>query len=463
MTIGEKIQYYRKKVGMSQEELGNRLLLSRQTISLWEMDKTVPTVDNLIRLKEIFGVSIDEILSGNDVSIVQNDAPPKENYIFSFNKKEARQAVSPTVKRSFYIPIPFLVFGAIFSFINFIAGEESNAAIYLFISLFAYPPTVIALLIVSQRVIKKIADNMSTKEYHYTLLDEAINVEIYKNNTLVKTYIIGYDAIENIKASNNFISFNFDSQRFVIKRDILISNSIIESLAKSKPKKEKRLKSCFPLRVISWVLFTASISTFFIFAILIATLSSINNSTVANMWIGFPIALIPAASAIFGIVLKTKKHKGANKNIIVGFVMAFMLCMYGMFYFIFPESHDDTQYLKAQEVIGIKLPEYSNVVLDYTREETRVYLDSIVAETFEEELKSNTRWLSGVPTSMKGLLPSMQAASASTYEYCIIYNINDGTSNELPSKEGMQSYITILYDSDNDCFLIIEYEIEYTK
>ena len=143
--------------------------------------------------------------------------------------------------------------------------------------------------------------------------------------------------------------------------------------------------------------------------------------------------------------------------------MMFMLCMYGMFYFVFPESHDDTQYLKAQEVIGIELPKYSNVVLDYTHEETRVYLDSIVAETFEEELKSNTRWLSGVPTSMKGLLPSMQAASASTYEYCIIYNINDGTSNELPSNEGMQSYITILYDSDNDCFLIIEYEIEYTK
>lgn len=463
MTIGEKIQFYRKHSGLSQEELGNKLLISRQTISLWEMDKTVPTVDNLIRLKEIFGVSVDEILSGEEISTAESHDVPKESYAFSFNKKEAKEAVSPSVKRGFYVPIPFLLFAAIFSFINFIAGEESSSVIYLFISLFVYPPTVIALLIVSQRVIKKLADNMRAKEYYYTLFDEAMNVEIYKNDTLIKTYVIRYDAIENVKASNSFISFNFDSQRFVIKRDILVKNSIIEALAKSKPKKEKRLKTYFPLRVISWVLFTASIATFFIFAILIAILSSINNTTVANMWIGFPIALIPATSAIFGIVLKIKKHKGATKNIIVGFIMMFMLCMYGMFYFVFPESHDDTQYLKAQEVIGIELPKYSNVVLDYTQEETRVYLDSIVAETFEEELKSNTRWLSGVPTSMKGLLPSMQAASASTYEYCIIYNINDGTSNELPSKEGMQSYITILYDSDNDCFLIIEYEIEYTK
>ena len=62
LTVGEKIQYFRKKSGLSQEELGSKLLVSRQTVSLWEMDKTLPTVDNLLRLKEIFGVSVDELL-----------------------------------------------------------------------------------------------------------------------------------------------------------------------------------------------------------------------------------------------------------------------------------------------------------------------------------------------------------------------------------------------------------------
>jgi len=66
MTVGEKIQKYRKELAMSQEELGQKLLLSRQTISLWENDQTVPTLENLMRLKEIFGVSIDEILSAED-------------------------------------------------------------------------------------------------------------------------------------------------------------------------------------------------------------------------------------------------------------------------------------------------------------------------------------------------------------------------------------------------------------
>lgn len=64
MTTGENIQKYRKALGLSQEELGNKLLVSRQTVSLWEKDQTAPTIDNLMRLKEVFGVSIDEIVGG---------------------------------------------------------------------------------------------------------------------------------------------------------------------------------------------------------------------------------------------------------------------------------------------------------------------------------------------------------------------------------------------------------------
>lgn len=62
MTVGENIQRYRKKLGLSQDQLGQKLLVSRQTISLWEKDQTVPTIDNLMLLKDVFQVSVDEIL-----------------------------------------------------------------------------------------------------------------------------------------------------------------------------------------------------------------------------------------------------------------------------------------------------------------------------------------------------------------------------------------------------------------
>lgn len=73
MTTGESILKHRKEQGLSQEELAGKLCVSRQTVSLWETDQTLPTVDNLIRLKDIFGVSIDEVLCAEE-KITQTNA-----------------------------------------------------------------------------------------------------------------------------------------------------------------------------------------------------------------------------------------------------------------------------------------------------------------------------------------------------------------------------------------------------
>ena len=67
MTIGVNILNLRKLKKMSQEELAEKMRVSRQTISLWETDQTLPTLDNLLRLKDIFGVSVDKMLSSDEV------------------------------------------------------------------------------------------------------------------------------------------------------------------------------------------------------------------------------------------------------------------------------------------------------------------------------------------------------------------------------------------------------------
>lgn len=65
MTVGENIQRLRKKSGMSQEKLASLLFLTRQTVSQWETNQTIPTLDNIKLLKDIFTVSTDEILGVN--------------------------------------------------------------------------------------------------------------------------------------------------------------------------------------------------------------------------------------------------------------------------------------------------------------------------------------------------------------------------------------------------------------
>lgn len=94
MTVGEKIQYYRKQNGMSLEELGQKLVVSRQTVSLWEMDKTLPTVENLRLLKDVLSVSIDELL--NDNAPETADRTPKERYCFRFDKQKLQEGCRAT-------------------------------------------------------------------------------------------------------------------------------------------------------------------------------------------------------------------------------------------------------------------------------------------------------------------------------------------------------------------------------
>lgn len=62
MTTGQKIQALRKGRGLTQEQLAARLGVSRQAVSRWELDETLPDTQNLLPLKEALDVSIDTLL-----------------------------------------------------------------------------------------------------------------------------------------------------------------------------------------------------------------------------------------------------------------------------------------------------------------------------------------------------------------------------------------------------------------
>ncbi len=67
MTLGEKIKDYRKKAGLSQEQLAENLNVSRQAITKWENDKGIPDISNLIAISDEFGLSLDELIKEDNV------------------------------------------------------------------------------------------------------------------------------------------------------------------------------------------------------------------------------------------------------------------------------------------------------------------------------------------------------------------------------------------------------------
>lgn len=62
MSIGKTIRDLRKERGLSQTELADILFLSQDTISLWELDKSLPDVRNIVSLCKFFNVTSDYLL-----------------------------------------------------------------------------------------------------------------------------------------------------------------------------------------------------------------------------------------------------------------------------------------------------------------------------------------------------------------------------------------------------------------
>jgi len=62
MTFGEKVQSLRRRSGMSQDTLAEKLEVSRQAVSKWERDETMPETEKVIRIAKLFDVSLDELL-----------------------------------------------------------------------------------------------------------------------------------------------------------------------------------------------------------------------------------------------------------------------------------------------------------------------------------------------------------------------------------------------------------------
>ena len=71
MTFGEKIQALRKQAGLSQENLAEKLDITRQTVSKWELDQSTPELGYIAKLADLYNVSTDYL--------IRDDAQPLEN------------------------------------------------------------------------------------------------------------------------------------------------------------------------------------------------------------------------------------------------------------------------------------------------------------------------------------------------------------------------------------------------
>lgn len=99
MTLGEKIKETRKSAGLTQEQMAEKLMVSRQAVTKWEADKGIPDVENLKRISKLLNVSIDYLLdNGQDV----DKSVIRESIDLSHYGKGLRKAKKDKVVREKY-------------------------------------------------------------------------------------------------------------------------------------------------------------------------------------------------------------------------------------------------------------------------------------------------------------------------------------------------------------------------
>lgn len=469
MTSGEKINYYRKQLGLSQEELGQKLLVSRQTISLWEKGQTVPTIDNLIRLKEIFGVSVDEILGVREESVVEAElSTPRESYEFQYSRDEYKRIVKLSNNGLLKKIISVIVVSVLCAISGVVYEPMSKASAFIFGVTFSALIFVVTVLRENNKRTIKISEKIERNTYSVKVFDDYFNVNISRNNEDASVHKFYFSDIEQILEIENYLFVIVFGLTFIFRKSELSANSIFYSYIYKNPKKVIGLKINNVWSVVLLVLFLLSLASFVLAELIIFALPEATWQQ--NCWPFYAVIPIPALSVIFGIIFKIKGYK-CIKNIVVGLLMTVILIAFGSAPYMEEDlaDHTDAAIVNAEQVIGIEIPEAEGVNTYYWAEdeqynereymcaETDAWFTEATASAFEKELAEDDKWLSQAPTTLLALVTE----NAIYYDYMLVYNVDTDELNTLPEESGIYRLLFVGYHSESDSIRICEYDLKY--
>ena len=187
MKFDEKLMSLRKAKGWSQEELANKIGVSRQTISKWESSQTIPDMNKLMELSKIFEISVDELIN-------EENKDENENKVNIFTKINLK-------------PTNILLI---------------IACILIFIGL------IIIILLYKHR--KLYVEDIIMITYNFTMIENVYVTEIYsfneKNECVGKNVCLEIEEIQDYNEIVKKITENSNEKNAILYNIVLNENSI---------------------------------------------------------------------------------------------------------------------------------------------------------------------------------------------------------------------------------------------
>ena len=343
MTIGERLQQHRKDLGLSQEELGQRLLVSRQTVSLWETDQTLPTIDNLLRLKELFGISVDELLEGKKEEQEEKEKP-LESYCMTFSAEELKKREKAFLWRAARPALfPLLVI------VMILITRSGNAANDLLrAALIGFLAGLILYAVISfirtWKYCKSETERIIRNTYHYDVFSDYFIARIERNGETVRCQKVLFSEVEEIRRIGEQTAVKVGTGAYLFRTSELKNNSAIIHL-----RNEIVLRTQFTKATGIWKFLSILFCVLSFITMPLAIKAAMGSSlriaastqtvlSAAEMyrhsWRTFLFLPIPLASIALGFILK-KKHFFYKMNIIIGVIHVIMLFVYGCAFLMF--------------------------------------------------------------------------------------------------------------------------------
>ncbi len=475
MTIGERIQMLRKNNGLSQEDLAKKLLVSRQTVSQWETDQTIPSVDNIYRLKEILNVSFDELMSDEKAEKEEpeektEEEKPLEEYENIVSREETEFAIGVSTsglsgKKIIFLGVlllAYMVYCICVDSAGFFLGFLIGVFVLILAIYFSFAQT-------RKNELKKYDNLKDVITQKYRVFPDRLESAVLKNGETIRTDVIRKDEIDSFIEKDDFCAFIHGNHVFSVNKKIAGKDSYLYSFIYKDPtlKVVRKTKKTF-LSVLTIILSIASV-----FAVMIIDgirSDYFDQLTSENLWISFLFLPVPILSVLYGIYQQKKGYRNI-RNIVVGVCVSLIFIVMGTSSFLSSSEYysDFSHLLNWEERLDIDFPDRGEILTAYPdylldsgvegcNEKTTVRLEKKDRVAFSDKVAGDERWLTEYP---ENLLPCFLNGDYDyNFDYHMFVNLNTGEINTLPEKSGLYRFAYVKYMDADGILEIEDYFIE---
>lgn len=472
MSIGETIYKYRKGAGLSQEELADKMNVTRQSVSLWETDQTVPSLESLKLLSQIFAVSLDE-LCGSPAKVVEAappQTPEKEESLVCVQTKytaELVKLVNRISAKKFYIIYIVAIILSVCMGIGIILSDANNAALIIpifLVILFA------ALLIRINFLLKKRTAELlalcPNGVVTVKFFQDFFGIESTSDNTDSKS-TIRYSDIKKVINAEKCILIYYGNTVVPIEKHQPDTNYdlILKLLNVSSDKRASQNSKIKALLLTMFVLSLLSILMALITVAISVSLSPLPEFPLnmpEYMWVFFIFIPLPLASAVLGFVFLAKNYK-CKKNIIAGIIMCTLLAIYGSFTFIFADRvlHDFEYVHELEQTVSIDLPD-SGYISRTTNTDSTINSFAMIkfddANEIFDIVSNDKRFANDMSAIPANFIDLYYTAITSGYHYFMIFDVTSNKANVIPDSQSEEHrFIFIAYNIDTNILCVLDF------